>query len=236
LADVKGGAKALGESVTPLLEVLCLALPAMYQLINDASNVYGTTEGQRIAFEPLAAAAAVVDKMLGDGPETPSMVAALERFFGGEFVGGRSAAAEMLAELCYPLMAAFLPSHSVLLAQMLTRLLQQGPIAWEEPLMLLVAYSLQHPQSPAFVDHFHLVVDLCTDSESEAALYCLSSAMQAAARGGDQITSLAMGQGKPFDEIANLQFYKQEGKELELTRAVVAPVAAVLASLKMGER
>ncbi len=66
---------------------------------------------------------------------------------------------------------------------MLTRLLRAGPKAWEEPLLLLVAYALQHPQSPSFVDHFHLVVSQCVSAESDAAVYCLSSAMRAASAG-----------------------------------------------------
>ena len=160
------------------------------------------------------------------------MVRALERFLDGGFGSGQAAAAEMLAELTQPLFAAFLPSHSVLLAQMLTRLLQAGPKAWEEPLMLLVAYALQHPDAPTFVDHFHLVVQLCVEADSEAAVYCLSSAMQAAARGGDALTAHEMGQGKPFDEIANLQFYTADAKELELVRDVLPAVSQALRALQ----
>ena len=235
----------------PLLEALCLLIPALYRLVADESVI---TEGQRLAFgddgfisqrlafEPLAAAAAVVDLMLdanahhGAQSTASSMARVLERFFLGEFGGGRAAAAELLAQLCHPLFAAYLPSHSERLAQMLTRLLHAGPVAWEEPLMLLVAYALQHPQSPSFVDQFHLVINLCTVSESEAALYCLGSAMQAATRAGDVLTSVSMGQGKPFDEIANLQFYQQERKVLETTRDVLPALAAVLASLERRAR
>ena len=241
----------------PLLEALCLLIPALYQLVADeAVSIEGQRlafgdDGiisQRLAFEPLAAAAAVVDLMLGadahhgayahDGaPHTaPSMARVLERFFMGEFGGGRAAASELLAQLCHPLFAAYLPSHSDRLAQMLTRLLHAGPVAWEEPLMLLVAHALQHPQSPSFVDQFHHVIHLCTASESEAALYCLGSAMQAATRAGDVLTSVSMGQGKPFDEIANLQFYQQERKVLETTRDVLPALAAVLASLERRAR
>ena len=160
------------------------------------------------------------------------MVGALQHFFDGAFGGGEQAAAEMLAELCHPLYAAFLPSHSALLAQMLTRLLRSGPVRWEEPLMLLVAYALQHPDAPQFVDHYHLVIQLCVSGESDAAIYCLSSAMQAAARGGDSLTSRAMGTGKPFDEIANIQFYHTEAKELEQTRNVVPAIKQSLEAMR----
>ena len=138
----------------------------------------------------------------------------------------------MLAEVCLPLFHAYLPAHSQLLAQTLTRLLQAGPLAWEEPLFLLVAYALQHPQAPNFVDHFHLVVQLCVDGDSEANVYCLSSAMRAAAKGGDRLVSSSMAGGRPFDEIANLKFYESEEKELETTRDVLPAVAQALAAMR----
>ena len=118
-----------------------------------------------------------------------------------------------------------------LLAQILTRLLRAGPLVWDEPLFLLVAYALQHPQAPYFVDHFHLVVQLCVDGDSEANVYCLSSAMRAAARGGDQLVSSAMAGGKPFDEISNIKFYASEDKELEQTRDVLPAIAQALEGL-----
>ena len=236
LPDPKGGAKVYGASSTPLLECLMLQLPAMYELISQETGGV-ISEGQRVAFEPLAAAAALIDKMLGvdeANSEAPSMTRALERFFGGQFAGEdrRAAAAQMLAELCQPLFAAYLPSHSVQLAQMLTRLLQAGPVTWEEPLMLLVAYALQHPEAPTFVDHFHLVVQLCVNGDSEAAVYCLSSAMQAAARGGDKLTAVDMGSGKPFDEIGHVQFYTAEGKDLENTRDVLPGMVQALDAMR----
>jgi len=238
--DPKGGSRAYGSSTTPLLECLMLQLPAMYELIASSGVI---TEGQRVAYEGLTSAATVIDTMLGaeeSTPETPSMVRALDRFFTGASTrmdgtaagDPRAAAADMLQELCQPLFAAYLPGHSVQLAGMLTRLLQAGPITWEEPLMLLVAYALQHPQAPLFINHFHLVVQLCVNGESEAAVYCLSSAMQAAARGGDTLTSVDMSSGKPFDDIANLQFYETEVKELEQTRDVLPGMQQVLDVLR----
>jgi len=215
--------------LTPLLESLMLLLPAMYLQMKAAGSL---SDGQRVAFEPLIAVAAVIDKILGDAESAPSMVRAVTRFLDGEYAG---APAEMLAEICHPLFAAFLPSHSQLLAQVLTRLLNQGPLEWEEPIMLAVAYALQHPQSPSFVDHFHLVLDLCVGDEraaSDAAVYCLSSAMRAAARAGDQLTSQGMANGRPFDEIANIKFYESEERELEQFRDVTPAVAQMLAALR----
>ena len=118
------------------------------------------------------------------------------------------------------------------LAQILTRLLRAGPLVWDEPLFLLVAYALQHPQAPYFVDHFHLVVQLCVDGDSEANVYCLSHAMRAAAKGGDKLVASAMAAGKPFDEVANLKFYKSEEKELETTRDVLPAISHALAALR----
>jgi len=221
---------AAATTATPLLEALMLLLPAMYQQVKTAPAT-GLTEAQRIAYEPLVAAAAVVDKVNADKEGEPSMVDALRKFFAGAFIG-RSGGAFMLAEICKPLFDAYLPSHSQLLAQTLTRLLQAGPVAWEEPLFLLVAYALQHAQAPSFVDHFHLVVQLCVDGESEANVYCLSHAMRAAAKGGDKLVSAAMASGKPFDEVANLKFYKSEEKELETIRDVLPAISHSLAALR----
>ena len=112
------------------------------------------------------------------------------------------------------------------------RLLRAGPLEWEEPFFLLVAYALQHAQAETFVDHFHLVVQLCVDGDSEANLYCLSSAMRAAARGGDKLVSAAMASGKPFDEIANIKFYASEERELENTRDVLPAIGQSLAAMR----
>ena len=210
---------------------MMLPLPPMCLQVKNAPPG-GLSEVKRLAYEPLVAAAAVVDKSIGDAEGAPSMVGVLRKFFDGQFGGGRDAAAGLLAEVCFPLFAAYLPSHSQLLAQTLTRLLETGPLAWEEPIFLLVAYALQHPQAPAFVDHFHLVVNLCVDGDSEANVYCLSSAMRAAAKGGDKLSAMAMAQGKPFDEVANLKFYKTEERELELTREVLPSIGQALAALR----
>ena len=91
---------------------------------------------------------------------------------------------------------------------------------------------MQHPESAAFVDHFHLVIDLCVDGDSEANVYCLSSAMRAAAKGGDKLSAMAMAQGKPFDEVSNLKFYKTEERELEITREVLPSIAQTLHALR----
>ena len=125
-----------------------------------------------------------------------------------------------------------LRSISLVLAQTLTRLLQAGPATWQEPLFLLVAYALHHPLAPHFVDHFHLVVQLCVEGDSEANTYCLSCAMQAAANGGDKLSSSAMSAGKPFDEISNLKFYASEERELETARDVLPAIAQVLSALQ----
>ena len=89
----------------------------------------------------------------------------------------------------------------------------------------------QHVESPKFVENFHLVVQLCSDSDSEAAVYCLSSAMRAAARAGDTLTSQAMSSGRPFNEIATLKYYAAEERELEQTRQVLPSVAQTLQSM-----
>jgi len=210
-----------------------LLLPAMYQQVKLSVAL---SEAQRLAYEPLVMTAAVVDKLNNYNANAPeedsSMALELRHFFDGAYVGGRYATATMLTRICTPLFKAYLPSHSALLAQTLTRLLQAGPVAWEEPLFLLVAYALQHPQAPNFVDHFHLVVQLCVDGDSEANVYCLQSAMKAAAKGGDKLVSSAMATGKPFDEIANVTFSKTEEKELEMTRDVIPAVAQVLDALR----
>ena len=91
-------------------------------------------------------------------------------------------------------------------------------------------HILQHPESPRFVENFHLVVQRCVDSEGEAAVYCLSAAMRAAARAGDALTAQAMASGRPFDEVAKIQFYAAEERELQLTRQVVLAITQVLQS------
>jgi len=221
-----GGAAGVSPTATPLFESLMLLLPAMYLHVKSASAL---SEGQRVAYEPLIAAAAVVDKILGDAEGAPSMVRALMRFLDGELMG---AAAEMLAEICHPLFAAFLPSHSQMLAHTLTRLLKEGPAEWEEPIMLAVAYAMQHPTAPSFVDQFHLVVQLCVDGESDAAVYCLSSAMRAAARAGDEFTSQGMASGRPFDELSSNRFYQSEERELEQARDVLPNLIQVHAVMR----
>ena len=225
-------AAALAATPTPLLESLMLQLPVLYVQVLSADESTGLSEGQRIAYEPLVAAAAIVDKITGASGDTPSLVATLRQFFDGAFGGGRGAAAQLLSAIATPIFAAYLPSHSRFLAQTLTRLLQSGPLVWEEPLFLLVAYALQHQDAPRFVDHFHLVVQRCVEGDSEANVYCLGAAMRAAVRAGDQLTSHAISSGQPFDEIANIKFVASEERELELTRDVVPSVAQVLASLK----
>jgi hypothetical protein len=221
---------------TPLLEAMLLLLPPLYlQIRTCADERQGLAKADRYAYEPLVAAAAVVDKIVGGagaaGDEKPSMVATLQRFFDGGFGGGRAGAAQLLSSAASPLFAAFLPSHSHFVAQTLTRLLQSGPLAWEEPLFLLVAYALQHPDAPKFVDHFHVAVQRCVEGDSDANVYCLSSAMRAAARAGDNLSSQALASGKPFDEVASLDFYASEERELEATRDVVPAMAQALAAM-----
>ena len=206
-----------------------LLLPALYLQVHADAEL---STYQRVAYEPLLAAAVVVDKIISNLSNAPSMAGALRHFFEGGFGSGRVAAAELLSNICLPLFAAFLPSHSSLLAQTLTRLLRSGPVEWEEPLFLLVAYALQHPEAPGFVDNFHLVIDRCVDGDSDANVYCLSSAMRAAVASGDQLTSQLMATGKPFSEVSNIKFYESEARELEQARDVVPAIAHVLATLQ----
>lgn len=231
-------ARERSTSATPLLEAMLLLLPPLYlQIKASADETHGLDKPARYAYEPLVASAAVVDKILAGGvgsgapPNLPSLMAVLQRFFDGGFGGGRPGAAQLLSAAAAPLFAAFLPSHSHFVAQTLTRLLQSGPRAWEEPLLLLVAYALQHPDAPSFVDHFHVVVQQCVDGDSEANTYCLSSAMRAAARAGDDLSSQALASGKPFDEVASLEFYASEERELEAARDVVPSMAQVLEAI-----
>ena len=55
--------------------------------------------------------------------------------------------------------------------------------------------------------------------------------MRAAARAGDNLSSQALASGKPFDEVASLDFYASEERELEATRDVVPAMAQALAAM-----